>query len=104
MQESKLLYGGDYNPEQWLDRPDILEQDIQLMQKAHVNTVTLGMFSWSLLEPEEGVYHLDWLAGIIHRLYACGIATILATPQRGPPGLDGPQVPRGAPGTGRPDP
>lgn len=85
MQESKLLYGGDYNPEQWLDRPDILEQDIQLMQKAHVNTVTLGMFSWSLLEPEEGVYHLDWLAGIIHRLYACGIATILATPSAARP-------------------
>ena len=21
-----LLHGGDYNPEQWLDRPDILEE------------------------------------------------------------------------------
>ena len=27
-----LLHGGDYNPEQWLDRPDILEEDIRLMK------------------------------------------------------------------------
>lgn len=42
MQQLRLLHGGDYNPEQWLDRPDILAQDIELMKKAHVNTVTLG--------------------------------------------------------------
>ncbi len=24
-----FLHGGDYNPEQWLDRPDILEEDIR---------------------------------------------------------------------------
>ena len=27
-----LVHGGDYNPEQWLDRPDILEEDIRLMK------------------------------------------------------------------------
>lgn len=79
MQGRKLLHGGDYNPEQWLDRPDILAQDIELMKKACVNTVTLGVFSWSVLEPEEGVFNLDWLADIIHNLYANGICTILAT-------------------------
>ena len=61
MQTQRLLHGGDYNPEQWLDRPDILKQDLELMKKAHVNVVTLGVFSWSTLEPEEGVYQLDWL-------------------------------------------
>ena len=40
----KLLHGGDYNPEQWLDRPDILAKDVELMEKAHVNVVTLGVF------------------------------------------------------------
>ena len=29
----RLLHGGDYNPEQWLDRPDILEKDIEYMKK-----------------------------------------------------------------------
>lgn len=85
MQTTKLLYGGDYNPEQWLDRPDILAQDLDGMQKAHVNVVTLGVFSWSVLEPEEGVYHLDWLADIIHKLYQRGISTILATPSAARP-------------------
>ena len=85
MQGRKLLHGGDYNPEQWLDRPDILAQDIELMKKAHVNTVTLGVFSWSVLEPEEGVFNLDWLADIIHNLYANGICTILATPSAARP-------------------
>mgnify|MGYP000809869519 FL=1 len=80
MQQLRLLHGGDYNPEQWLDRPDILAQDIELMKKAHVNTVTLGVFSWSTLEPQEGVFELDWLADIVHNLYANGIHTILATP------------------------
>ena len=27
-----LLHGSDYNPDQWLDRPDILEKDIELMK------------------------------------------------------------------------
>ena len=85
MQGRKLLHGGDYNPEQWLDRPDILAQDSELMKKACVNTVTLGVFSWSVLEPEEGVFNLDWLADIIHNLYANGICTILATPSAARP-------------------
>ena len=85
MQGLKLLHGGDYNPEQWLDRPDILAQDTELMKKARVNTVTLGVFSWSALEPQEGVYTLDWLADIIHNLYANGICTILATPSAARP-------------------
>lgn len=85
MQGLRLLHGGDYNPEQWLDRPDILAQDIELMKKARVNTVTLGVFSWSTLEPQEGVYTLDWLADIIHNLYANGIRTILATPSAARP-------------------
>ena len=55
------LHGGDYNPEQWLDRPDILKKDIEYFKKAHINTVSMGMFSWAVLEPEEGRYNLDWL-------------------------------------------
>lgn len=85
MQELRLLHGGDYNPEQWLDCPDILKKDIELMKKAGVNVATLGVFSWSVLEPREGEYELDWLADIIHELYANGIYTILATPSAARP-------------------
>ena len=77
---TKLLHGGDYNPEQWLDRPDILEKDVSMLMEAGCNVVSLGIFSWSTLEPEEGVFHFEWLEKIIQNLYEHGISTILATP------------------------
>ena len=76
----KLLHGGDYNPEQWLKRPDILEKDLDMLEKANCNVVTLGIFSWSTLEPEEGKFHFEWLQEIIDKLYKRGISTILGTP------------------------
>lgn len=75
-----LLHGGDYNPDQWMDCQEVLEEDIRLMKKAGVNTVSLGIFGWAALEPEEGVYRYDWLEQIIDNLYANGIYTVLATP------------------------
>lgn len=75
-----LLHGGDYNPEQWLDREDILKEDIRMMKKAHINTVTLGVFSWSVYEPAEGEFHFEWLEKIMDSLYENGIYTVLATP------------------------
>ncbi len=75
-----FLHGGDYNPDQWLDRPDILDRDVELMQKAHVNCVSVGIFSWAALEPEDGVYDFDWLDRVIDRLWQGGIHVILATP------------------------
>lgn len=81
----KLLHGGDYNPEQWLDRPDILEDDITLMKKAHINVVTLGVFSWSSLEPQEGIFTFEWLDDIMDNMYKNGIYVILATPSAAMP-------------------
>lgn len=75
-----LVHGGDYNPEQWLDRPDILEEDIRMMKKAGINSATLGVFSWSMYEPAEGEFHFEWLESIIDNLYQNGIYTVLATP------------------------
>ena len=76
----KLLHGGDYNPEQWLKRPDILEKDIEMLSESGCNVVSLGIFSWATLEPEEGVFNFRWLQEIIDKLYKRGIYTILATP------------------------
>lgn len=75
-----LLHGGDYNPDQWLDRPDILEEDIKMMKKAGVNTATVGVFSWYALEPQEGNFQFGWLHDIMDKLYENGIYTVLATP------------------------
>lgn len=80
-----LLHGGDYNPDQWLDRPDILKEDIRLMKEAHINCVSVGIFSWARLEPEEGRYDFDWLETILNNLYENGIYTVLATPSGAKP-------------------
>lgn len=75
-----LLHGGDYNPDQWLDRPDILEEDLRLMKLARCNAVSVGIFAWSALEPREGEYRFEWLDGVIDSLHRAGVSTILATP------------------------
>lgn len=60
--------------------PEILEKDIEMLKKAGINVVTMGMFSWSVLEQEEGKYTIEWLQEIVERLYQNGIYTILGTP------------------------
>lgn len=75
-----MLHGGDYNPDQWLDRQDILIDDIKLMQLFKTNTFSLGIFAWSTLEPEEGVYHFEWLDEVIDNICRIGGRVILATP------------------------
>ena len=76
----KAPAGGDYNPEQWMDYPEILEQDLAYFKKARINEVSLGMFSWAFLEPEEGVFRLEWLKEVIDRLYENEIVVMLSTP------------------------
>lgn len=76
----RLLHGADYYPEQWLDEPEILEEDIRMMKKAGINVVSLGVFAWSALEPEEGVWNFQWLDEVFERLYRNHISVILATP------------------------
>lgn len=51
-----------------------------MMKKAGVNTATVGVFSWSALEPQEGNFQFGWLHDIMDKLYENGIYTVLATP------------------------
>ena len=71
-----LLHGGDYNPEQWLWNPQILERDIELFKTAHINEVSLGIFSWAVLEPSEGEYHFEWMEEIIEKMHRFGCVAI----------------------------
>lgn len=78
-----ILYGADYYPEQWPD--SVMDDDLRLMREMHVNTVTLGVFSWDKMQSDEGVYHLSWLERVMNRLHENGIGVCLATPTSGPP-------------------
>lgn len=75
-----LLHGGDYNPEQWIDDKSIWDKDMELMKKALCNEMSVGIFSWAILEPREGEYDFSFLDEIIDKIYQNGGRVILATP------------------------
>jgi len=78
-----VAYGGDYNPEQWPE--EVWQEDVRLMKEAGVNLVSVGIFSWALLEPAEGEYDFGWLDRVLDLMHGNGIAVDLATPTAAPP-------------------
>ncbi|GAB3810569.1 beta-galactosidase [Tessaracoccus terricola] len=78
-----IWFGGDYNPEQW--STTVLDEDDELMRRAHVNTATVGVFSWSSLEPTPEEYRFEWLDAALDRLHRNGVRVVLATPTASPP-------------------
>ncbi|MEV0953732.1 beta-galactosidase [Promicromonospora sp. NPDC050249] len=79
----RLLFGGDYNPEQW--PREVWTEDMALMRRAGVNTVTIGVFSWAAIEPREGQFEPGWLDDVVALLDANEIGFFLATPTASPP-------------------
>lgn len=59
----KLPYGGDYNPEQWPE--EIWKEDMKLLPAAGIDTVTLNVFSWAALQPDENTYDFSKLDKIV---------------------------------------
>jgi beta-galactosidase len=78
-----ILYGGDYNPEQW--PPEVWREDVKLMTEAGVNLATVGVFSWAWLEPAPGEFDFGWLREVLDLLHGDGIDVALATPTASPP-------------------
>ena len=75
-----LLHGADYNPEQWVDTKEVWDEDMRLMKLASVNEASVGIFSWSVLEPRENEYHFEIFDEILDKIYNNGGRVILATP------------------------
>ncbi|MFD2357015.1 beta-galactosidase [Nonomuraea ferruginea] len=88
-------YGGDWNPEQWPE--EIWAQDVALMREAGVNQVSVGIFSWALLEPVEGRFEFGWLDRVLGLLADNGIGALLATPTASPPPWFGHAYPEALP-------
>ncbi len=78
-----ILYGGDYNPEQWAE--EVWRDDVRLMRDAGVNLVSLGIFAWARIEPRPGAYDFDWLDRIMDLLDQHGVRDALATATASPP-------------------
>ena len=83
--ERRILHGGDYNPDQWLDEPHVLEEDDRLMALSGCQTFAVGIFAWMRLEPSEGRYEFDWLDRTFERMEKGGRRVVLATPSGAKP-------------------
>lgn len=74
---SRFLYGGDYNPEQWPE--DTWDEDIKVFKQADINSASINIFSWALLEPEEGKYDFSKLDKIVEKLSKNNFDIVMAT-------------------------
>ncbi|MCL2805397.1 MAG: beta-galactosidase [Treponema sp.] len=74
---NKVLYGGDYNPEQW--SKETWKEDRRLLALAGIDTVTINVFSWALLQPSEDEYNFSILDEIVDTVSKAGMKICLAT-------------------------
>jgi beta-galactosidase len=79
----RFLHGGDYNPDQW--PPEVWQEDMRLMKLAGCNAMSVAIFSWAHLEPEDGRYTFDWLDRVMDLLAEHGAFAVLATPSASHP-------------------
>jgi len=81
----RILHGGDYNPDQWLKTPEVIDEDFRLMKLAGCNTFAVGIFAWTSYERQEGVFDFGWLDSVMDRMAAAGNKVVLATPSGAKP-------------------
>jgi beta-galactosidase len=79
----RIMFGGDYNPEQWPE--EVWAEDMRLMTEAGVSLVSVGIFAWSRVEPRPGEYDFDWFDRVMDNLAEAGIGASLATMTASPP-------------------
>lgn len=76
-QFQKILYGGDYNPNQWPE--NVWKEDMRLFEKASINSTTINVFSWAQLQPSEERYDFEQLDRIFAMLEKNNYGIVLGT-------------------------
>lgn len=72
-----ILFGGDYNPEQW--PKEIWQEDMRLFDLAHINSTTINVFSWATIQPSENEYDFEQLDEIVNMLVERDYKIVFAT-------------------------
>jgi beta-galactosidase len=78
-----ILLGTDWYPEQWPEAR--WEEDLRLMEAAHIKVVRIAEFAWSTMEPSENHFDFDWLERAITLAAKHDIVSVLGTPTAAPP-------------------
>ena len=73
----RILYGGDYNPNQW--GKEIWKEDMRIFKDARINSATINVFSWAKIQPSEETYNFTELDEIIDMLSRENYDIVLAT-------------------------
>lgn len=73
----RILYGGDYNPNQW--EKEIWDEDMRIFRDAKINSATVNVFSWAKIQPSEEQYDFTELDEIIEMLSRENYDIVLAT-------------------------
>ncbi|WOO39750.1 beta-galactosidase [Rubellicoccus peritrichatus] len=80
---NKLYLASAWYPEQF--PKETWSEDLRTMKQLGLNTVRVGEFAWSCLEPSEGLYETDWLVEAMDLLAEYEIDCVLCTPTATPP-------------------
>ena len=65
--QKQIYYGADYNPEQWSQ--ETIKEDMRLMREVGVNYVSINIFGWVNIQPNESTLispFLDWLMDLLY--------------------------------------
>ncbi len=81
--QTQMYYGADYNPEQW--SKEVILEDMVLMKEAGVNYVSINIFGWVSIQPNETTFDFDFLDWLIDLLYKNDIMIDLANGTASPP-------------------
>jgi len=78
-----LLMGTAWYPEQWPEAR--WEEDLRMMEAAHLSVVRIAEFAWFRMEPSEGRFDFDWLERAIRLAEKHHLPVVLGTPTAAPP-------------------
>jgi beta-galactosidase len=73
---SKFLYGACYYHE--YNQVPRLDKDFELMEEGGLSVLRVGESVWSLWEPSDGVFNLEWLQPILDKAQKQGISIIIS--------------------------
>ena len=82
--DDKLIFGAAYYEEYLSTRR--VDKDMELMEKAGINTIRIGESTWSVTEPSYGVYDFSHITSVIEAAAARNIRVIVGTPTYAIPG------------------
>lgn len=78
-----ISLGTCYYPEHW-DK-ELWEKDLERMKEAGIQTIRIGEFAWSKVEPREGEFTYEFFDGFMETACKAEMKVIFGTPTATPP-------------------